>query len=39
MGVVSKGYKPKVSNIKKLETFLNKLDNKTQKKLLYRYGK
>ena len=34
-----KDYKPKVNNIKKLETFLKRLDNKTNKKLLYRYGK
>ena len=34
-----KDYNPKVNNIKKLETFLKRLDNKTNKKLLYRYGK
>ena len=38
MGAI-KNYKPKVDNIKKLETFFKKLDNKTSKKLLYRYGK
>lgn len=39
MGIVIKDYKPKVDNIKKLETYLRRLDNKTSKKLLYRYGK
>jgi hypothetical protein len=39
MGALNKDYKPKEGNIKKLESFLSKLDNKIQKKLLYRYGK
>ena len=39
MGTVIKDYKPKAGNMKKLDTFLKKLDNKTEKKLLYRYGK
>jgi len=38
MGVIKKKYKPKQENVKKLTQYLNKTNNKTIKKVLYKYG-
>jgi len=41
MGIVRKkvgSYKPKQSNVTKLTEYLNKINNKTKKKVLYKYG-
>ena len=35
MGAVKKKYKPKAANVKKLTQYLNKTNNKIQKKVLY----
>lgn len=38
MGTVNK-YKPKPANVEKLTQYLNKVNNKIVKKVLYKYGK
>ena len=35
MGTLKKKYKPKTVNVKKLTQYLNKMNNKTTKKVLY----